>query len=110
MSKFIVTTTIQPPTEATKKFSQMDGWNLVVVGDKKTPHDEYKKIGLYLSFQMTKKVLVKNSPTPSVGICIQRRNMGFLYAYLNGAEILATVDDDNIPYEHWDKTFMLIKI
>ena len=27
--------------------------------------------------------------------------MGFLYAYLNGAEILATVDDDNIPYEHW---------
>ena len=42
MSKFIVTTTIQPPTEATKKFSQMDGWKLVVVGDKKTPHDEYK--------------------------------------------------------------------
>ena len=27
--------------------------------------------------------------------------MGFLYAYLNGAEILATVDDDNFPYEHW---------
>ena len=35
MSKFIVTTTIQPPTEATKKFSQMDGWNLVVVGGQK---------------------------------------------------------------------------
>jgi len=101
MSKFIVTTTIQPPTEATKKFSQMDGWNLVVVGDKKTPHDEYKKIDcIYLSPDDQESLSKKLSD--SIGWnCIQRRNMGFLYAYLNGAEILATVDDDNIPYEHW---------
>tara|TARA_A100000164_G_scaffold378483_1_gene420225 strand:+ start:2752 stop:3648 length:897 start_codon:yes stop_codon:yes gene_type:complete len=101
MSKFIVTTTIQPPTEATKKFSQMDGWKLVVVGDKKTPHDEYKEINcIYLSPDDQEDLSKKLSD--SIGWnCIQRRNMGFLYAYLNGAEILATVDDDNIPYEHW---------
>ena len=30
---------------------------------------------------------------------IQRRNIGFVYAYQNGADIVATVDDDNIPDE-----------
>jgi hypothetical protein len=34
---------------------------------------------------------------------IQRRNIGFVYAYQNGADIVATVDDDNIPYENWGK-------
>jgi hypothetical protein len=32
---------------------------------------------------------------------IQRRNIGFVYAYDHGAEIVATVDDDNIPYDNW---------
>ena len=32
---------------------------------------------------------------------IQRRNLGFLYAYEQGADVVATVDDDNIPYENW---------
>ena len=46
MKKYIVTTTIQPPTEATIKYSQMEGWQLVVVGDKKTPHIEYENINI----------------------------------------------------------------
>ena len=41
--------------------------------------------------------------------CIQRRNMGFLYAYQQGAEIVATVDDDNIPYEFWGKELFVNK-
>ena len=44
MKKFIVTTTIQPPTEATLKFLEKDDWTLVVVGDTKTPHEEYQKL------------------------------------------------------------------
>ena len=35
--------------------------------------------------------------------CIQRRNIGFLEAYRLGAEIVASVDDDNIPYPDWGK-------
>lgn len=101
MNKFIVTTTIQPPTEATQKFSEMNDWQLVVVGDKKTPHHEYAKIDcIYLSPD-DQEDLNKNLSDSIGWNCIQRRNMGFLYAYLNGAEVLATVDDDNIPYEHW---------
>ena len=44
MNKIIVTTTINHPTEATKKFASMTDWHLVIAGDLKTPHDEYKKM------------------------------------------------------------------
>ena len=101
MKKIIVTTSIYEPTLATKKFSQMEGWELVVVGDTKTPHESYKKINCtYLHPEDQEKL--NKELSDSIGWrCIQRRNMGFLYAYLNGADVMATVDDDNIPYDDW---------
>ena len=99
----IVTTTINPPTEATKKFSEMPGWNLIVVGDLKTPHDEYKKLNcVYLDpetqenkYPVLSQLIGWNS--------IQRRNLGFIEAFNRGAEIIASVDDDNIPLANWGK-------
>ena len=44
MKKYIVTTTIQSPTKATRLFAEKVGWTLIVVGDTKTPHDEYNNI------------------------------------------------------------------
>ena len=44
MNKYIITTTIQSPTEATLKFVDKKGWTLVVVGDTKTPHEEYEAL------------------------------------------------------------------
>jgi len=38
---------------------------------------------------------------------IQRRNIGFVYAYQAGAEIIATVDDDNIPYAAWGDNLLV---
>ena len=101
MKKIIVTTSIYEPTLATKKFSEMEGWELVVVGDTKTPHESYKKINCtYLHPEEQEKL--NKELSDSIGWrCIQRRNMGFLYAYLNGADVMATVDDDNIPYDDW---------
>lgn len=109
MSKFIVTTTIQPPTEATIKYSEKPDWKLIVVGDKKTPKEEYKNINcLYLSPEDQEDL--NKDLSDSIGWnCIQRRNMGFLYAYKQGAEIVATVDDDNIPYEFWGKEIYVNK-
>ena len=34
---------------------------------------------------------------------IQRSNFGFLWAHDMGADIIATIDDDNIPYDSWGK-------
>lgn len=103
MKKFIVTTSIQPPTEATHKFSEMKDWTLIIVGDQKTPHKEYENgnwIYIHPDYQQ------ERYPKLSEAIgwhCIMRRNIGFIEAYRMGADIVATVDDDNIPYSDWGK-------
>ena len=101
MRKFIVTTTIQPPTEATMKFLEKSDWTFVVVGDTKTPHEEYQKLDcIYLTPKDQEDI--SKDLSDSIGWkSIQRRNMGFVYAYREGADVVATVDDDNIPYDNW---------
>jgi hypothetical protein len=111
MKKAIVTTTINPPTKALKAFikiAKKDDWHLFIVGDQKTPHQEYKDIAFveeavtYLDPDLQQEI----SPELSDLIgwnCIQRRNFGLIAAYKWGADIIATVDDDNIPYEGWGK-------
>jgi hypothetical protein len=104
MKKFIVTTTINSPTVATIKFIEIakrDNWHFVVVGDTKTPHAEYEKLDcIYL--HPDNQALMYPELSEIIGWkTIQRRNIGFVYAYNHGAEIVATVDDDNIPYDNW---------
>ena len=41
--------------------------------------------------------------------CIQRRNFAILEAYDRGAQIIALIDDDNIPYKNWFKGMLLDK-
>ncbi len=103
MKKIIVTTTINPPTVALKKFIKLKDWDVVVVGDKKTPHEKYKKLNcIYLSPRDQEKISKKLSDLIGWN-CIQRRNFGFIYALQNSYELIATVDDDNIPKKNWGK-------
>lgn len=104
---FIVTTTINSPTKATRKFAEMKDWTLVVVGDIKTPHQEYKDLDcVYLSPDIQESISRELSDT--IGWkSIQRRNLGFLFAYQQGADIVATVDDDNIPYDDWGQNVLV---
>jgi len=110
MKKFIVTTTINSPTVATHKFAKIalrDGWTFVIIGDTKTPHEEYLELQdeyaphvIYL--HPAKQEQMYPELSDAIGWkTIQRRNIGFVYAYNEGAEIVATVDDDNIPYDNW---------
>lgn len=104
MIKYIVTTTINKPTESIIKFADLSGWGLIVVGDKKTPHDLYHK---YVNCRyIHPDEQEKKYPELSEAIgwnCIQRRNIGFIEAYKSGADIIASIDDDNIPYDNWGK-------
>lgn len=111
MKKYIVTTTINSPSAATCRFLDKD-WNVVVVGDTKTPHEEYRTLEkaysnfTYLSPEDQNKLF----PDLSAAIgwkTIQRRNIGFPYVYNLGADIIATVDDDNIPYDSWGKDLLV---
>lgn len=105
----IVTTTINSPTKATLEFIKK-GYPIIVVGDLKTPHNEYEKLQnvIYLHPEYQKETYSELSDI--IGWkSIQRRNIGFVEAYKRGYEIVATVDDDNIPYENWGKDLLINK-
>lgn len=104
--KYIVATTINPPTEAIKLFDKMEDWQLIVVGDQKTPQDYKLENGLYLS--PDDQVSYDRRLSDAIGWnCLQRRNIGLLIAYDAGAEVIALVDDDNIPYPDWGNNLMI---
>ncbi len=107
MSKFIVTTTINPPTKAIELFDNIEGWKLIVVTDLKTPTEYKLTNGIVLSPK--DQLLMHKELSNLIGWnCIQRRNFGFMKAVELGAELIATVDDDNIPYiDFWGKNLLI---
>lgn len=113
--KIIVTTTINKPSLAVLKFAAMRDWGMIIVGDKKTPHEDYRSLSkkfqdkvVYLSpkDQELKYPEISNFLGWNT---VQRRNIGFIEAYNSGAEIFATVDDDNEPYDNWGENLYIGK-
>jgi hypothetical protein len=108
MKKFIVTTTINIPTLATLRFCDIakeKDWTFVIVGDTKTPHNLYQKLEndnvVYLTPDQQEKLYPKLSET--IGWrSIQRRNIGFVYAYDQGADIVATIDFEHKEFTVFD--------
>ena len=107
-NKYIITTTINNPTEAIYKFDNMSDWKLIVIGDKKTPSNYNLINGIYLSPE-DQENYDKNLSDAIGWNCIQRRNFGLLKAYELGADIVATIDDDNIPLDNWGNNLMISK-
>ncbi len=108
MKKYIITTTINNPTEAIHKFDEMHDWKLIVIGDKKTPVNYKLKNGIYLTPDDQENY--DKDLSDAIGWnCIQRRNFGLIKAYELGADIVATIDDDNIPLDNWGKNLMISK-
>ncbi len=106
MKKVIVTTTINPPTKAIERFEALTDWDLVVIGDKKTPADYRLQRGVYVSPEEQEKY----DPALSEAIgwnCIQRRSFGLLWAHDMGADVVAVVDDDNIPLPGWGEKLLV---
>ncbi|MBN1182411.1 MAG: hypothetical protein JXB49_09005 [Bacteroidales bacterium] len=106
MKKVIVTTTINSPTEAIQKFDSMPDWDLVVIGDLKTPKDYRLKRGIYVSPEKQEKY--DKQLSDAIGWnCIQRRNFGLLWANDMKADMVAVVDDDNIPMDGWGENLLI---
>ncbi|WP_192360417.1 hypothetical protein [Mesorhizobium mediterraneum] len=107
MKKVIVTTTINPPTKAIEGFQAMRDWDLVVIGDKKTPKYHLDR-GIYVSPEDQEKY--DRALSDAIGWnCIQRRSFGLLWAKDLGADVVALVDDDNIPLPGWGDDLMVGK-
>lgn len=106
MKKVIVTTTINAPTKAIDCFQEMEDWDLVVIGDKKTPPDYRLRRGIYVT--PDEQHHYDSALSDAIGWnCIQRRNFGLLWAFDMGADVVAVVDDDNIPLSGWGEKLLL---
>jgi len=105
--KVIVTTTINPPTEALIKFSQMEDWTLIVVADLITPLEGYSQMDCIIYSTQDQETDFPELSGMLGWKTIERRNLGFLKALELGAEIIATVDDDNVPLDNWGQDLIV---
>jgi hypothetical protein len=100
MNKFIVITSIFPPTKAVAQLANINDWNLLVVGDNKTPHDWHCEKTIFLSIETQKKLnykIANNLPNNHYS----RKMIGYLYAMESGADLICDMDDDNFPLKNW---------
>lgn len=98
--KFIVITSINQPTEAIIKFAAVVGWEMIMVGDEKTPRDWHQEGVTYLSPADQERLgyeLHDFLPRNHYG----RKMLGYLYAMNHGAEVIYDTDDDNLPTPTW---------
>ena len=103
-TRWAVVTTIFEPSEAVLQVaSSLSGWCMVVVGDTITPDNYSSAAGwtgrddvVYLSIQQQIELMrhpfVDLTPERSFA----RKNLGFLFAVLHGANVIYDFDDDNV--------------
>lgn len=93
--KWIVVTTINYPSAGLKKLAALKSWNLVVIGDNKTPKDWHLDNCTFLSIEEQKTLGYEITKLlPENHYC--RKNIGYLYAISHGAQVIYETDDDNI--------------
>lgn len=91
-----VITTINEPTEAVKKIANLT--DLIVVGDRKTPHDWWcEDVYMFVNGVKSNLEVEKFLPFDHYS----RKNIGYLAAIAEGAKVIYDTDDDNIPNENW---------
>lgn len=101
MKKFIVITSIFKPTEAIEAFARLQDYQLIVVGDRKSPPDWKHERCTYLDVEGQVDLLrglAEAIPFNHYG----RKMMGYVYAMRQGADVIIDTDDDNIPYADWN--------
>jgi hypothetical protein len=108
MKKIIATTTINPPTQALLKYAAFDDWEVIVAGDQKTKHDEFRSLDNVTYLDPSTQEKMSKPLSDLIGWnCLQRRNFAILEAYRRGADVIAVIDDDNIPYHDWAKDLLI---
>jgi hypothetical protein len=76
------------------------GFELIVVGDKKTP-DGYRSLDLHFLNIEDQRELFGDFADMLPYNHYARKNLGYLYAIRNGYDRIIETDDDNLPMEGW---------
>jgi hypothetical protein len=100
----LVTTTINVPHVLRLYRKYGPEVQFFVIGDRKTPHAEVddlcRSLGLATYYSPELQQELDYACSDLIGWnTIQRRNIGFLEALKWGADVIVTVDDDNIPMD-----------
>lgn len=105
MSKYIIITSINGITEAVRKYTEIEGWHVILVGDKKTPSIETSPDSniTYLSVEEQRELGFRYYDCCPFNH-YSRKNLGYLYAIKQNAKLIADADDDNIPYPDWKES------
>jgi len=107
--KWIVITTVNKPTdnfrESFYKLIREQHWSIIVVGDMNTPSEwENEKEVLYFSLEKQSEYFPELSKLIPLKH-YSRKNLGYLFAILNGAQVILDTDDDNFIYNGVDLNF-----
>ena len=99
--KCVIITTINKPTETVWKHINNTDYDVIIVGDHKTPSD-YKNLNcIYLDIPTQEKLFPELSKLlPYNHYC--RKNLGYLYAIKKKYRVIYETDDDNVPYDNFD--------
>lgn len=101
LKKHVVITTIFKPTAAVRAFSNLKNYQLIVVGDKKTPKNWSCEGADYLSVKRQQTLDSElGQMLPYHHYC--RKMLGYLHAIRAGANCIVDTDDDNFPKENWN--------
>lgn len=91
----IIITTINAPNGFILDYSRKPNWDLIIVGDSKTPEHAYSGIDcIYLGLDRQRELfptLYEKIPMRSY----TRKMFGYLYAIKNGYSVIYETDDDN---------------
>jgi len=100
LKKYIVITSIYNPTEAIYVLSEFKDYQLIVVGDKKTPEGWHCNNVDFISINQQALSDFKLAKVlPYNHYC--RKMLGYLKAIKEGADYIIDTDDDNIPKKNW---------
>lgn len=98
---FIIITSINSPNRAMQMFAQgaqTNGMDFLVIGDTKSPSNFSLEGADYYSVDAQIEAFSEFAslcPTRHYA----RKNVGYLIAMQNGAEVIVDTDDDNLPYD-----------
>jgi len=96
----IVITSINSPTQAVKSFAEFNNYQVVLVGDKKTPiHWKCPGVVFISSQDSFNDKCSINKYLPYNHYC--RKMLGYIWANKNNSEFIYDTDDDNIPNANW---------
>lgn len=98
----MVITTIQPPTDSVRRLAEVlpDGCHIVIVGDEPGPRE----------YSVPRSDLFDLETQAQLGFQLgpllphrhySRKNLGYLLAMRQGAQVVYETDDDNGPLESW---------